>query len=445
MNTENTRRLEQSSLSKLNLQLNNNRIALSTLTTILRHLKTFRRYLNEEKEVIISNEDELLKYLKTTDIEKLLIDYMSYLNSNNLTPSTIRGRIHSILKLLRINNVKFDWNNFRDNYLPEKRTIVSEDKIPSKEELRLLFDSRINLKDRCFIELAIHGLRSGTIRTLKWYEVNLNWRNDLGLITIHRFDKHNRLIEGRKMKKLNRYCVPLTRECVKYLERYKIEREMKGEVITEDSYVITSESRLGYQVTDGYFSNRWNKILKQLRMRKVISNNIKTQSAIRYDLHLHSLRKFFRTMCSNARVRNSFRELWLGHKGKGHADAYERFKGNEDEHLNDFLLLEPLISIHSQSQLNSIEARQQLGNKKIQNLETELTKLREIVLGYEKMFKIEVNGEKTDLRPKRLRAETSEPSIVKVSKRDVDKYIELRGKGYVKTMENYEYIVMEKT
>lgn len=419
MNVE--ERLKQKSLSKLALQLTNEKISLSTIKLYLSKISKFRIWINETQNLNLQNDDELINYLRTIDTTNLILSYLNYMSNRNLSFHTISDNIYAIHKILKINKVKFDWDTIREDYTPEPKALVS-DRIPLKEEIQETFHCYLtSLRDKVMLLLGIHGLRASLIASLRLYEINLEWgkqygEEGIGLITVHKYDKQNKIYQRRKMGKIKEYYIPITKECVHYINKYLKERKKHGEVITEDSLVLTTSygDRKGVQLQYDFCSKRFRVLINKLGFNKktVDKANVK-----RYELHFHSLRQYFRTMCSNAGCVIGHFEGWLGHKGKHLENSYEKFLGNETKHLEDFLKVEPYITIYSEA-------------PRLTRVETELQRLKKL-MEYED---VETKG-----KPMKL-----EPKAIVIDIHDVERYAELINLGYRVTRENETKICLEK-
>lgn len=406
----------------------------------------FRVWYNETHAVNINSDQDLIltfKPKKEVEMNELLKDYLTYLGNKKLSKNSINNIFFGLNKILKINKIKCQWENLRENYIPAHREIVS-DRIPTKTELESIFYSKIGLRDKIMVLLGLCGFRARTLVSLRLYELNLDFGNDygdeykgLGLITVRKYDRNGNLYIGRKMKTLNEYHVILSRECVQYLKRYLEYRKRKHEDITDNSPILTSNYKgfEGKLLENGFATKQWRKILNRLGFNDVAfdQNNIK-----RYSLHFHSLRKYFKSMCANVGMSKDHISYLMG-QATGLDKSYERFVGNEINYLKDFLKVEPFITIASE-------------RPRVNHLESDIAKMKETIKALSEMLKgryEDANGiHEFDVRPKILKEaierESSKPTIVKIRKDDVDRYMELRQMGYVKTMENHTFVVLEK-
>jgi allantoicase len=116
----------------------------------------------------------------------------------------------------------------------------------------------------------------------------------------------------------------MTPECKQSLLEYKQYRENKGTYITSSSPLIESDLNPGQPMTISGYHQRWYRILRRA--------DLDQKSVKYYELHLHTLRKYFRSRCIG--VDPSFREKWMGHKGGYLDESY--FRVEEQRHLMEY-------------------------------------------------------------------------------------------------------------
>ena len=296
--------------------------------------------------------------------------------------------------------------------------------VPRHKDIFLIVDHCSNIRDKCIILLMYSGLSNKPIGRLRLRHITAileKYKQDKEIPLIIKVTSE--LIPKRFRSNTVVTWLPtlISKDCADLLLRYYEKKRKSADdndyfFITRENMKLT-EQRISVQVREA------------MDRASVINPRLKKS-------YPYLLRDAFYNRLIAGHMEDSYRELLMMHS-TGIREHYFDEEYHRKKIIEQYLECE----FNRETSLNHIEK----GIGKINDLETEVGKLRKMINGYEKIFKIEVNGEKTDLRPKRLRAETNEPSIVKISNHDVDKYIELKGKGYIKTMENHEYIVMEKT
>ncbi|MFB0543729.1 MAG: hypothetical protein ACETVR_03000 [Candidatus Bathyarchaeia archaeon] len=128
---------------------------------------------------------------------------------------------------------------------------------------------------------------------------------DVARITIRRAPGRKFIKRGARGGEGNLYVTWITPEAKDLLLEYKRYRESIGEKITAESPLIASDTGEGEPMTVSGFQHRYHRILRRA--------GLDSKSHRIYKLHLHTLRKFFRSHCVG--VDPSYRERWMGHRG----------------------------------------------------------------------------------------------------------------------------------
>jgi integrase len=165
--------------------------------------------------------------------------------------------------------------------------------------------------------LTSSGLRIGTLASLTLGYIALE--EEIPRITVRRKP-------GRKVsRKLGAFATFISPEAKKLLEQYLKYRRDLGEEVTERSQIITSEMQeeLGKVMRPIYLSQHWGRLLKRVSLDD-------KNGGPWYEIRLHTLRKYFETMCINAGVKTAYREFWLGHTGRHMEESY--FRGEVETH-----------------------------------------------------------------------------------------------------------------
>jgi hypothetical protein len=183
-------------------------------------------------------------------------------------------------------------------------------------------------------------------------------------------------------------------------------RRRNGEQITDESPLIgrnvrNKEGEIEFNpITTRAVRKRWQTLLERAGKDERARNWHK--------LHLHTLRKFFRTNLEQAGVSTSFRERLMGHKGEYLDDAY--FKPRIEELLNEYLKAIANLTIMEQideTQMLKRQARMQLRQlmelkilpeKEFTRLEEALARARNLDEYYEEIKKLK-DKEFVDTQP----------------------------------------------
>jgi len=169
---------------------------------------------------------------------------------------------------------------------------------------------------------------------------------------------------------------------------------------------------------DEYFfiSGDGNQLIPE-RMGKQIRNAIRRASSVNPELtkaYPYLLRHSFFNRLVAGNIKDVYRELLMHHS-----------QGIKENYFSSDYHKKKIIEQYSKCNFNR-EENSEIKLKQLENRQTE----------FEKAIK--------EISKLRDEAVKQIPDIVKIRKDDVDRYMELRQMGYVKTMENHAFVVLEK-
>ena len=244
---------------------------------------------------------------------------------------TVRNYLFGIKKWFELNDVKIDWRKIE---FPTSTEISETDRAPSKEELKTALNHASSARDRAAILiLASSGLRPGTLLSLKVGDVNFNYP-DVAAIKVKR--KRGRKFIGKSRRSQGRvFYTFITPEAKEALKKYLEERKRAGEKLTPESPLIGDAYHKGKFITIEDFERVWYRLLKRA--------GLATKSNKWYELHVHTLRKYFRSNCVG--VDPSYREHWMGHKGGYLDESY--FRAEEQRHLAEYRKAVPHLTVYT--------------------------------------------------------------------------------------------------
>ena len=245
--------------------------------------------------------------------------------------STVRNYAFGVKKWLDLNGVKVNWAKIE---MPTSNETREEDKAPNKEELKKLLNHASSSRDRAVIYVGTSsGLRIGTFLSLKVGDVDFNYP-DVARLTVER--KRGRKFGSKRGRSAGRFfCTFITPEAKLALQQYLKEREAAGEQLTPESPLIGDAYHKGqFQTVEGY-ERVWARLLRRAGLGQ--------KSASWFVLHIHTLRKYFRSNCIG--VDASYRERWMGHKGLYLDASY--FKAEEPLHLAEYRKVIPHLTIYA--------------------------------------------------------------------------------------------------
>jgi len=250
---------------------------------------------------------------------------------------------YGVKKWLTVNDVNVTWKKID---MPTKTEVQEIDRAPTREELQRLLHYG-SIRDKAVIEIATSsGLRIGTLLSLTWGDVDLDSYPDVGRIKVVR-------MRGRKISQAKGstgqvfFITWITPEAKKMLLEYKRLREQHSEVITPQSPLIAHKGQ--FMNVESY-ERRWGRLLHRAGL------DMKSQKW--FKLHFHTLRKYFRTKCSDADVQVDYREHWMTHKGGYLDESY--FRPEEEKHLLEYRKAVPHLSVLEAPTLTADQLRRKM-------------------------------------------------------------------------------------
>ena len=329
--------------------------SMRTVETYAEGIKHFVDYLG------VSTPSEALEKARSGSVEKLVDGFIDF-SMEKYAPNTVLRLICGIKKWLRMNDVEVKWNTIE---MPSSAIRVIQDRAPSRDELVKL-TKYCSIRDQAMIYvLASSGLRIGTLLTLTIGDVNFDY-DDVAKVTVmkkagRKFSSKN--IQGTK----NFYCTFVTPEAKKALLEYMELRERRGEKLRPDSPLFVHEKRKKLEaISHESFRRQWARILEKTDLTE------KTHTW--FMLHVHVLRKFFRTQCANGGVKDTYFNYWLGHKNMGYLDE-SYFRAQESEHLAEYRKAIPYLTIQEPKEIHDL--KRQLEDER-RKREEEFTRLDEL-------------------------------------------------------------------
>lgn len=267
-----------------------------------------------------------------------LNDYLAELQDSGLKPNSINNCIKAVKSFYSANSAEVK--------LKEKlrRTVTYKDRAPKPEELALMLDKSAVREAFIIAGIATGGFREETFSKLKYRHV----KEDL---EANRFPIHIHVEASITKGKYHDYDTFLNVEACKLLKIY-IESRKKGtikslpETLTDDSPLIRN-SRNGKKVL-GVSGKTIRKEVHAIAVQVGVSK--KLAEGWMYDVRTHSLRKFFRTQMSAAKIDDEIKEYMMGHT----ISTYEDVQSLGIETLRN-LYTSAGIAIRPKTAINRIE------------------------------------------------------------------------------------------
>jgi integrase len=301
--------------------------------TVVNYVKAVRKFC---KFLGVEDPEILLQKLLNGEVDagKKVDAYIDYaLTEEKYAHGHARGLVFGIKKWFELNGVRVNWDKIE---LPTSTEISEEDRAPTREELKRLLNHANSARDRAVIYCdTSSGLRIGTLLSLKVGDLDVTYP-DVARFTVER--KRGRKFSTSRSGSQGKLFVSwITPEARMVLQQYLKEREAAGEKLTPESPLFTDAYYQGKFLTVEDYERVWGRLLRRAGLAQ--------KSHKWFVLHIHTLRKYFRSNCVGVDI--SYRERWMGHKGLYLDMSY--FKAEEQLHLNEYRKAVPHLTIYATS------------------------------------------------------------------------------------------------
>jgi site-specific recombinase XerD len=268
-----------------------------------------------------------------------LNDYLAYLQDSDLKPGTTCGFIKAVKTFYRTNGVKkIELDE------PLSRKVTYKDRAPKPEEITLMLDKAATREAFIVAAIASGGFREGTFSKLKYRHV----KEDLeaGKVPIH-IHVEAAITKG----KYHDYDTFINAEACQFLKLYLEDRRRGGrsmppEELTDESPLIRNSHNTDRVL--GVTEKTIRKIVHNLAVNANIAK--KLPNSWMYSVRTHSLRKFFRSQLSTAKIDSEIVEYMIGHT----INTYEDVQSLGIETLRN-LYAAAGLAIRPKTQVNRIE------------------------------------------------------------------------------------------
>ncbi len=315
------------SIQRFNVLVDRRRLSPMTRYAYTKSVKRFVDWLGvDTPEAAIQKVGAMSVDERTDMVDQFIGDLLDDDMATSTCVQLVRG---GFKKWLMLNDVEMDWPKIQAEVLPGEEVVV-EDRMPTKDELKELLNIG-SLRDRVMTLMATSsGLRVGALASLTLGDISLD--EEIPRMIVKR--KPGRKV-SRKMKAFATFITP---EAKTMLLQYIKHRKELGEKITASSPILTSDRQeeLGNFLNPTYLSNHWRRLLKRAHLAT-------KNGGPWHDIHLHTLRKYFETQCTNAGVKTAYREFWMGHTGRHLEDSY--FRGEVETHVEEYRKAIPYLNI----------------------------------------------------------------------------------------------------
>lgn len=305
-------------------------------------LKKYADWLGYNPDIIIQDvkpQGAIPDPIKVQNHCGFLSDYLAALQDSDLKPGAVCNYIKAVKTFYRTNGVKkIELDE------PLSRTISHKDRAPKPEELTTMLDKASIRESFVIAGIATGGFREGTFSKLKYRHV----KEDLeaGRIPIH---VH---IEAEITKgKYHDYDTFLNAEASHLLKLYLDQRRQGTQGMPPET--ITDESPL---IRNSHHANKvlgvTEKTIRQIVHSSAVEANVakKLPNSWMYSVRTHSLRKFFRTQLSAAKIDDEIIKYMMGKT----IDTYEDVQSLGIETLRN-LYVAAGLAIRPKTKVNRIE------------------------------------------------------------------------------------------
>ena len=295
--------------------------------------------------------------LKVQNHSGFLNDYVAELQDNGLKPNSVNNCIKAVKTFYRVNGAEVKLSE------PLVHKTVYKDRAPKPEEITLMLDKSATRESLVVAAIATGGFREGTFAKLKYRHV----REDL---EANRIPIHIHVEAAITKGKYHDYDTFLNFEASHLLKLY-IEDRKRGtrttppEDLNDDSPLIRSRQDAGKVL--GVSEKTIRKIVHELAVSTQVAK--KLPDSWMYSVRTHSLRKFFRTQMSAAKLDPEIINYFMGHT----VDTYEDVQSLGVETLRN-LYASAGLAIRPKTQANRIDQLKEIIRAWGQNPEEILTK-----------------------------------------------------------------------
>lgn len=268
-----------------------------------------------------------------------LNDYLAELQDSGLKPAAVSNCIKAVKTFYRTNGVKkVELND------PLSRKVAYKDRAPKPEEIAMMLDKAAVREGFIVAGIATGGFREGTFAKLLYRHV----KEDLeaGRVPIH-IHVEAEITKG----KYQDYDTFLNAEASQLLKLYIEDRRRGGRTMPPEE--LTDESPL---IRNSHITNRVLGVSEKTIRKIVHTLAVNTNTAKKlpgswmYSVRTHSLRKFFRTQMSAAKIDSEITQYMMGHT----IDTYEDVQSLGIETLRN-LYSTAGLAIRPKTQINRIE------------------------------------------------------------------------------------------
>jgi integrase len=333
----------------------------------------FEHSINSEhtKKTYVYCLEQFLTYCKLELAEFLLLDNSQ--QSNIIIQYLVQKKVSVRYKCIILATIKhacdmndvlgINWKKIK-KFIGSSKTgneIVGKDRGYTHQEISKILQCSDQRMKTCFLILASTGIRIGALGLLKVGD--LEPIQDLYKVRVYSGDKEQYLT----------FCTP---EARKEIDTYLEYRTRKGEIITQDSYLIVQRFGKGESIGCPFKGYSLRSVLQDTIERtgiRTFGNKFKRKETAL----LHSFRKFFTKQLVDSNVKG---EIIRRLNGWDSGLMTRYFKPEEPEILTEYLKAVPLLTISDEERLKfKLEERIKIEKTRMESMEETMKKLQQTV------------------------------------------------------------------
>ena len=301
--------VEYKAVRKVLTHLGNKTNSENTKLTYLYGIRRFCEFMDMNPDRLIA---ERKKHLKSDDVsvrrqhEERLMECFNKYDATH-SRSHARGTIVAVMCLYRTNYVDL-------HMVAPKNYVEHTDRIPTLEELRQMVDATSGPLMRAIIIFSAQsGQRVGIVASMRYGMVRKGLESGECPLRVD-VPPGLTLPNGKRANKNRaRYSFFIGRDAVDALNTYLEVRRVRGDRLTDDAFLFTSEKQFRgtYVPLDGDAINR---LVRRAAINAGLIEEVKNSSRRkRYGIHHHCMRKFWQTAMEQAGVARSWFDYMMGH------------------------------------------------------------------------------------------------------------------------------------
>ena len=313
----------------------------------------------EEKCASLYNFSQKIENRKALESE--LMRYVQFqqgrVESKEISSGTLRNYIKAIKHFFTMNDILVNWDKIKKGMPSANQT--SNDRIPEIEEIKSLLgynDIRIR---PIILTMLSSGIRVGAWNWLRWKNV-IPIEKDGSIVAAKLIVYH------QKPEQYNTY---ITREAYFSLKAYIEFRELHGEKITGESWLIRDQWQKiskthGHRIGQATVPKKLDAegirrlIYDAWKIQGVISVRTSDDEGKTQFKSSHGFRKFFQTQCEMI-IKSEDVEILMGHGSSSRGLKANYYRPKEDYLLQQYLKVVDLLTVNEEQKL-SIQVKELL-------------------------------------------------------------------------------------